>query len=321
MDYLPIFVDVRGQPCLVVGGGPIAARKVELLQAAGAVVHVVAPRVCEALLSKAEGGVLRISQRPVDTADLAGAHLVVAATDDEEVNARVAGEARARSIPVNVVDAPALCSFIMPALIERGAVLVAVSTGGASPVLARLVRARIEGALPPGLGALAGFAARHRETVKRALTPAARRRFWEHALQGAVAELVMAGRIEEADRALDDLLVRGAVGATGAVALIAVGTCDPERQTLGAARWLSGADLVLHDAGAAQVVRALCRRDAELRLLGPLPEQLESVLARARAGQRVCLVRSGDAYAERDPADAQLLARDGLHAVIYRAAP
>ena len=183
MDFLPIFLDVRGQPCLVVGGGDIAARKCALLLRAGARVTVQAPSLSRAFEADLAAG--RITHKPTrfqdgDAADYA---LLIAATDDDAVNRAVAAAARARRIPVNVVDQPKLCSFIMPSIIERAPVTVAVSSGGASPVLARLLRARLESLIPAGYGRLAQLAAAFRDQVKARFKPAERRRFWERVLE------------------------------------------------------------------------------------------------------------------------------------------
>ena len=207
MDYLPIFLDLRGRACLVVGGGTIALRKVELLVAAGAAVRIVAPEVCAELRTLATSKRLKVLRRPYAVRDLRGAHVVIAATNRPRVNARVAADARKRTIPVNVVDVPALCSFIMPSIVDRGALVVAVSTGGASPVLARLTREKLDAFLHPDLGRLATFAGRHRAMVQRRLPDlAARIAFWEQILDGKVGKLALRGQRRAANAALRDAL-------------------------------------------------------------------------------------------------------------------
>jgi len=191
MDFLPIFLDIREQPCLVVGGGEAAARKTALLLRAGARVTVQAPGLSAAFDAGLAGG--RIAHRAADfrDEDLAGFALAIAAADDNAVNRAVAAAARARRIPVNVVDQPALCTFIMPSIVDRSPVIVAVSTGGASPVLARLIRARLETLIPAGYGRLARLVASFRDKVKQRFTHSSRRRqFWEEILQGRIADLV-----------------------------------------------------------------------------------------------------------------------------------
>ena len=203
MQYLPIFLKLAGQSCLVVGGGEVAARKVNALLRAKGTVTVLSPELGPELTAwLADGRIAHIEKR-FEPADLAGFHLVISATDRREVNETVAAAARAQGIPVNVVDCPDLCSFIFPAIVDRSPVVIAVSTGGASPVLARLVRARLEAALPAAYGRLAQLAERCRLPVKRAIPDSTRRRrFWESTLQGGLAELIFSGRDEEAQARL-----------------------------------------------------------------------------------------------------------------------
>ena len=330
MDYLPIFIDVRGRPCLVVGGGDVALRKVELLHAAGAEVHVVAPELCAELALLARRARLPIARRRYASRDLRGAALVIAATDDMQVNARVAAEARARGVPVNVVDQPKLCSFIMPAIIDRSPVLVAVSTSGASPSLARLTRSRLEAALPPRLGRLAVFAAQHRELVKRAVEDmGARRLFWDRVLDGDIAELVLGGREREAATALRRLLARGSAAGATFVALIAAGEGDPERLPLGALRWLGRADRIVYEPRVPAAVLGLARRDAQRVPLGRLgrgERAVERFLAEAAAhaqeGSPLCLLRAGNPYGVRRPAaEVAGLRRAGIGFAVFRPAP
>lgn len=158
MDYLPIFLDLRDRRCLVVGGGEVAARKTDLLLQAGARVQVAAPDLGDGMQALLDAGRISYRAGPFQEADLAGAQLVIAASDDRSVNARAAELADARGVPVNVVDDPALCRFIMPVIIDRSPVLAAVSTGGASPVLARLIRGRLEALIPAAFGRLAALA-------------------------------------------------------------------------------------------------------------------------------------------------------------------
>lgn len=207
MDYFPIHLDLRDRPCLVVGGGDLALHKAQLLVRAGARLRLVAPRVCDALAALLDEHGGDAFHRAYRTSDLSGVDLVVAATDRPEVNAQVSLDARQLHLPVNVVDDPALCSFIVPSILDRSPLLIGVSTGGASPVLARLLRQRLEEELPEGYGRLAAFAACHREAVKGRFADVARRaEFWEDVLSGEVARLVLAGDEAAAERALLSLL-------------------------------------------------------------------------------------------------------------------
>ena len=180
MDFLPIFLNLKGARCLVVGGGAVAARKAGLLLGCGAKVAVVAPELGETLAAeKAAGRIEHIAAR-FDDAHLAGATVVIAATDDHAVNAAVSRAAKARDLPVNVVDSPELCSFIFPSIVDRSPMIVAVSTGGASPVLARLMRAKLETLLPAAYGRLARLASDLRDRVKRHFANPAQRRIFPH---------------------------------------------------------------------------------------------------------------------------------------------
>lgn len=297
---------------MVVGGGPVALRKVELLRKAGARVCVVAPEPCPELERIAvEMGAVTIARRGFAEGDVDGAFLVFAATGDRAVNAAVAAAAQARATLVNVVDDPELCTFIMPSIVDRSPVIAAVSTGGASPVLARTARALLERMLPPRYGELARFAAAHRERVKSALpTIAARREFWERLFEGRVGELVIQGELAEAERALTSALRRPA-SPGGQVILLGAGTGEVERLTLLAARLLAQADCVFYEPEVGAVVE-LARRDAERRELaaagGGLPEDVAAGIAtRAARGERVCLVRAGEPYGDSDAPDLERL--------------
>jgi uroporphyrin-III C-methyltransferase/precorrin-2 dehydrogenase/sirohydrochlorin ferrochelatase len=306
MEGLPVTLVVKGRRCVVIGGGAVAARKVELLLRAGADVLVVAPRLIEALRAPAVAGRIRDVARDFAPRDLAGAALVIAATDDRAVNAAAAAAARKRAIPVNVVDDPALCTVTMPAIIERGPVSVAISTGGASPTLARRLRAGIERALPWGIGALADFAAAHRRAVKEALPGVeARRRFWDEVLDGPVAAAVVAGRPREAEAMLRAALARGAaMPRRGRVALVGAGPGDPELLTLKALRLIERADAIVHDALVGEGILDLARRDAERIFVGKrrgaacMPQHdINALLVRlARRGKLVVRLKGGDPF-------------------------
>jgi uroporphyrin-III C-methyltransferase/precorrin-2 dehydrogenase/sirohydrochlorin ferrochelatase len=284
MDFLPIFLDVRGQPCLVVGGGEVAARKCALLRRAGAQVT------------------LTMQFREEELERYA---LVIAATGDQEVNRAVAAAAKARRIPVNVADQPALCSFILPSIVERAPLVVAISSGGASPVLARLLRARLETLIPAGYGRLAALAGAFRDQVKARFKPAERRRFWERVLQGPIAEQVFNGRDAEAREALQASLddVRVAFSG-GEVSLVGAGPGDPDLLTFRALRLMQQADVVVYDRLVSRPILDLVRLEAERIYAGKeraqhtLPqEDINQLLVRlARAGKRVVRLKGGDPF-------------------------
>jgi len=257
MDFLPIFLKVNDRPVLVVGGGAVAARKVALLRRSGARVRIVAPRLSAALTPVVLSGEIEHCARQFEPHDLDDPELVVAATDDPEVNEAVAAAARARRIPVNVVDEPALCSFIMPAIVDRGRVVAAISTGGAAPVLARLIRARLELLLHPGIGRLADLSARWRDRVRTVLPDeAVRRRFWDGLLGGPWVERIAAG--EEPD--IEQLLLEPL--AEGGFTIIGVPVDDPDALTLRAFKQIQRANLVLYHPSMPAIVLEHARRDA-----------------------------------------------------------
>ena len=193
----PIVLDLEARPCLVVGGGSVAGRKIEGLLEAKARVTVVSPALAPSVLAPAREGRLRWWPREYVDGDLAGFALVLVATDDRSVNRQVAAEARERSVWVNCADDPERCDFILPSVLRRGPLTVTVSTGGASPTVARLVREELEGVLPADYAALTELVAEVRWALReRSIAPDAER--WRHALDAELRRLVAAGRPAEA---------------------------------------------------------------------------------------------------------------------------
>ncbi|NNG14731.1 MAG: siroheme synthase, partial [Gammaproteobacteria bacterium] len=234
MDFLPVFMQLNGRDCLVVGGGEVASRKAALLIDAGATVHVRAPELSDSLQNSLAEGRIQHRAGEFEAADVNGMTLVIAATDDAAVNAAVHAAATAQQTPVNVVDDPDLCTFIMPSIVDRSPVIAAVSTGGSSPVLARMIRSRLETMIPSAYGRLAKMTADFRDQVKaRFDKPADRRIFWEHILQGSVAEMVFAGRDEEAVKVIQQTLDSpdAVQGDVGEVYLVGGGPGDPDLLT------------------------------------------------------------------------------------------
>lgn len=305
MDFLPIFLNLKQQMCLVVGGGATATRKVELLLQAQATVQVVAPQLSATLTSWADSGQVSYAARPFQTADLQGCNLVIAATNDKTVNAMVSEQAKMRQIPVNVVDQPELCSFIMPSIIDRSPVQIAISTGGASPVLARLLRTKLEALIPAAYGRLASFIASYRERVKAQLAAHQRRGFWETVLQGSIAEMLLSGHTQAATEALENLLQQQQVQQKfGEVYLVGAGPGDPDLLTFRALRLMQQADVVLYDRLVSDEVLRLVRRDAEKIYVGkqpthhPVPQkEINNLLAElAKQGKRVLRLKGGDPF-------------------------
>jgi len=306
MDFLPIFQSVAGRPALVVGGGTTARRKVGSLLRAGPAVTLVAPRLTDDLARMAAAGQFRHLERNFEPADIEGMKLVIAATDDREVNRRIARLATAADIPVNVVDDPDACTFLLPSIIDRDPVVVAVSTGRASPVLARLLRTRLESLIPAGYGRLGSLCARYRDRVKASLPdPRDRRRFWDRVLQGAVAERLFAGQVEEAQAALERELAPGALDRDlGEVYLVGAGPGDPDLLTFRALRLMQQADVVVYDRLVAEPILNLTRRDARRIYVGKernhhaVPQdEINRLLADlARDGHRVLRLKGGDPF-------------------------
>jgi uroporphyrin-III C-methyltransferase/precorrin-2 dehydrogenase/sirohydrochlorin ferrochelatase len=304
MNFLPIFLNIRGMPCTVVGGGEVATRKVALLRDAGARVTVVAPVLVETLAGLARDGLIVHVARAFQTGDVSAQHVVIAATDDKQVNRAVAQACHAQRIPVNVVDTPELCSFVMPSIVDRSPLLVAVSTGGASPVLARLIRTKLETIIPVSFGRLARLAGTFRDKVKaRFAKPADRRVFWESVLEGPIAEMVYAGREADAEAALEKAIEKG-TEARGEVFLVGGGPGDPDLLTFRALRLMQQADVIVYDRLVSPEVLALTRRDAQRIYAGKerskhaIPqEDINALLVRlAREGKRVVRLKGGDPF-------------------------
>jgi uroporphyrin-III C-methyltransferase/precorrin-2 dehydrogenase/sirohydrochlorin ferrochelatase len=288
-----------------VGGGALAARRARQLLDAGARVTVNAPTLCSDLARLAVAGRVAHAESEFRPELVERAWLVIAATNDRAVNARVhaAGERCGRL--VNSVDDPEHSHFYMPAVVERGSIVVAISTGGAAPVLARRLRERIEAWLPGRLGRLAALARSWRATVgARIRDTDTRRLFWERVFDGEVADHVLAGREAEARRALAHALNAPHERPHGRVALVGAGPGDPDLLTLRALRLLQDADVILYDRLVSPAILARARRDAELRFVGKEPgvqsasqEDINAQLVRlARAGKRVVRLKGGDPF-------------------------
>jgi uroporphyrin-III C-methyltransferase/precorrin-2 dehydrogenase/sirohydrochlorin ferrochelatase len=305
MEFLPLFHKLQGRRVLVVGGGEVALRKARLLADAGAVLRVVALDVLGELKQLVASDTGELFVREYQAADLVGTVLVIAATDDTELNARISADAQARGIPVNVVDAPALCSVIFPAIVDRSPLIIAVSSGGDAPVLARLVRAKIETWLPATYGQLAGLAGRFRARVKAMLPNVQQRRvFWEEVFQGQIAESVFAGKLREGEQLLESKLAGSSERDVGEVYLVGAGPGDPDLLTFRALRLMQQADVVLYDRLVAPAIIELCRRDAERIYVGkqrsehavPQDQINQRLVDLAKDGKRVLRLKGGDPF-------------------------
>jgi uroporphyrin-III C-methyltransferase/precorrin-2 dehydrogenase/sirohydrochlorin ferrochelatase len=308
MQTLPIFAKLRGRRCLVVGGGPVAARRVEQLLGAGARVAVVAPELGERIAGWAAEGRIEAIPGRFEASLIGDCWLVVGATSDHDVNREVAAAAEAARKLCNIVDEPELCSFIMPAIVDRDPVTIAISSAGASPVLSRWIKGLIEETLPNRIGALAALAGRFRDRAHAALPEIDdRRRFWQSIFSSEVARLSFAGREAASEAALHSALERWqasgkASASVGEAWLVGAGPGDPELITLRGKKLLSRADTVLYDRLVNPEILGYARRDADLVCVGKAAgrlsirqEQLNRLLVNlVRSGKQVCRLKGGD---------------------------
>ncbi len=306
MDYFPVFVKLKDQECLVVGAGEIAARKIELLARANAKITVLAEDISPQVKSLQGSCQLTFIQKSFAATDLRNYRLVVSATNRKETNILVAKTADEQKILVNVVDNPELCSFIFPAIIDRSPIIAAVSSGGAAPVLARLLRAKIESIIPPAYGHLAKLAENFRADVKEHIKiPAQRRIFWENVFQGPIAELIFAGNLAAAkEQILQSIKQQKNEASLGEVYLIGAGPGAPDLLTFRALRLMQQADVIVYDHLVSPEILDLARRDSEKIYVGKerhkhtLPQDsINALLADlALAGKRVVRLKGGDPF-------------------------
>ncbi|BDU21406.1 siroheme synthase CysG [Dyella sp. GSA-30] len=305
MKLYPLFADLRGRAVLVVGGGVVAERKVAALLEAQALVRVAAPVLSSVLTAWADAGRIAVNRgRFVDTL-MDDVWLVIAATSDKTLNARIAALGETRRIFVNVVDDASLSHFHVPAVIDRSPVTVAISSGGEAPMLARLLRERLEVWLDHAWGPFAALLGRTRDAIRaRYRDPAARRRFYERVLSGPVLDRLRAGRSHEAEQWIDEALSGQPPSAAGEVILVGAGPGDPGLLTLRGLRALNEADVILHDRLVSDEVLALARRDAERIEVGKeagnhhaTQDTIHALMLRhAREGKRVVRLKGGDPF-------------------------
>jgi uroporphyrin-III C-methyltransferase/precorrin-2 dehydrogenase/sirohydrochlorin ferrochelatase len=305
MERFPIFLDLTGRACLVVGGGKVAERKVEKLLAARATLTVIAPELKPELQTLLHVHQVNYQARAFIDSDIQGQFLIIAATNNAKVNAHVAALANKANIPVNVVDDQALGSFIVPSIVNRSPVMVAVSTGGASPVLARQLRMRLETMISSQCGELAGITEEYRDIVKQRLSETLRKSFWEQALRGPFAELVYAGNVQEARRYLDEMLATYPDGKTmGEVYLVGAGPGDPDLLTFKALRLMQQADVMVYDRLVAQSILDMANQKAERIYVGkeksnhavPQAKINDLLVKLAKQGKRVLRLKGGDPF-------------------------
>jgi uroporphyrin-III C-methyltransferase / precorrin-2 dehydrogenase / sirohydrochlorin ferrochelatase len=305
VDIFPISLKLQQQPCLIVGGGHIAYRKAVLLQKAGAVISVIAPEIEAALLEIIQATAGQYVQAPFNPEiPLRSYRLVIAATDDAEVNRQVFNACEAENVLVNSVDDPPHCRFMVPAIIDRSPLVISVASNGTSPVLSRQIRTQLETTIPHGMGKLAEFSGKWRSAVKAKIThPDERRIFWEELYASPLKEQVFNDNLAEADHLIEQALLEWQKP-KGEVYLVGAGPGDPELLTLKALRLMQQADVVIYDRLVSAPIMDLCRRDAEKIYVGKarsnhaVPQEgINALLVKyASEGKRVCRLKGGDPF-------------------------
>ncbi|MFK3661484.1 siroheme synthase CysG [Scandinavium sp. NPDC088450] len=304
MDYLPLFAELKDRPVLVIGAGDIAARKIMLLRRAGARVLLVAREIASEIAEQVKSGDITVLAEEFDEAQIDTVFLVVAATDDAELNQRVFAAADARQRLVNVVDNPPLCSFIFPSIVDRSPLMVAISSSGSAPVLARLLREKIEALLPTNLGRMAQAASYWRHHLQTRVTSVAeRRRFWERVFTGRFASQMLAGNEAAAQQALEDELNQPE-RRMGDITLVGAGPGDAGLLTLRGLQVIQQADVVFYDHLVTDSVLELVRRDADLICVGkragshsvPQHETNRLLVEAALQGKSVVRLKGGDPF-------------------------
>ena len=304
MDYLPIFAELKEKPVLVVGGGDIASRKIELLRRAGAKVLIAARELCPELQALADEQQLTWLAKEFDEAQLDHVFLVIAATDDSALNARVFDAANQRYRLVNVVDDQPKCTFIFPSIVDRSPLVVAISSSGTAPVLARMLREKLEALLPANLGQMAEVAGSWRDRVKARFSKMSdRRRFWERAFNGLFASQMAAGNVQGAEQTLAAEL-ESPGQQQGEIILVGAGPGDAGLLTLRGLQVMQLADVVLYDHLVSDEVLDLVRRDADRICVGkragahsvPQEETNQLLVLLALKGKRVVRLKGGDPF-------------------------
>lgn len=325
MSLLPLFIDIKNKPCLVVGGGKIAARKLKMLCKAEASVTIIAPSICDEIQSLCETHSLTSHLRTFSDTDIDDQSLVIAATDDTSLNKHISDLAKHKNILVNVADNFKQGDVVLPSVIDRDPIQIAVTTGGASPVLARLLRRNLERCTPSAYGSLAFLVEKYRQQTSESITDEdSRRRFWEEVLQGPIAEMVLAGKLSAAEETLQRKLANKDFtnNDTGEVYLVGAGPGDPDLLTFRALRLMQQADAVVYDRLVSDQIMDLVRKDAEKIYAGKeranhaiQQESINQLLVRlAKEGKRVLRLKGGDPFIfGRGGEEIETLMEEGVH--------
>ncbi len=308
MDYLPVFLDVNGRRVLVDGGGTAAARRVERALSAGALVQAFDPDPEQELTALADRTGLAILRRLPRQDDVAGCAVVYGASEDQERDDRLYGWSRDANVLCNIADRTEQCDFITPSVVDRSPIVIAISTGGAAPVIARILRARIETIIPNAFGQLAGFAGSFRSRIADAIGNGRdRRHFWEWMIDGPAGDFFLAGNRQRAQEQIESDLARHAAGTAnlqGEVYLVGAGPGDPDLLTFRALRLMQRCDVVLYDRLVGDEIMSLVRRDAKRIYVGKLPQDhtmaqqdiSQLMVTLAKEGNRVLRLKGGDPF-------------------------
>lgn len=333
MDYLPIFLNIQNQPSLIVGGGVVAARKADLMIKAGGQVTVLAAELKQEMQQFIQQGKVQWRQETVTVenfpallSSLPRPKVVICATDNPTLNEAVYHTCHAQNIPVNVADQTELCDFILPAIVERDPVTIAVSTGGRSPILARIIKSRLETLIPAGFGRLANLLGQFRDEVKAKIpSPAGRKAFWEKLMNGVFVQKALKNQTQEAESLLQEALqaVNNCTEETitGEVYLIGAGPGDPDLMTFKGLQLLQQADVVLYDRLVSPEILDMARREAERIYVGkkskdhtvPQPDINQMLVKLAKEGKKVARLKGGDPYIfGRGAEEAEELVKTGI---------
>lgn len=305
MDFLPLFHNIKNRRCVVVGAGSIALRKIRPLLEAGAIIDIIAPDIDSRIQDLAKKHSIKVYIKPFENNDLKDACLVISATNKKKINTQVSSHAKSLNIPVNVVDQPELCTVIFPSIIDRNPILIAISSGGAAPVLVRMLRTKLESIIPSGLGRLADLARKFRPLVKKKIIDSnSRKAFWEEVFSSEIPELVYAEKNLVAEAELQKKIEDDVPKNLGEVYLVGGGPGDPDLLTFRALRLMQKADIVLYDRLVSKEVLALVRRDAELVFVGktagdhPVTQENinKKLVEYAEIGNRVLRLKGGDPF-------------------------
>ncbi|MCU4677130.1 siroheme synthase CysG [Catenovulum sp. 2E275] len=303
MEQFPIFLNLTNFPCAVIGGGDVAYRKASALIKAQAELTIIAPKICDELVELVQQHNINLIQKNYDSNLIKDMRLVVAATDDETVNAEIYQYCEANKILINTVDSPAYCRYTTPSIVDRSPILIAISSAGMSPVLARRIRATIESSLPQALGEIAQYAGSLRSRVKQKFkTIEQRRMFWENFFSSSIVSRFRQLKTEQKEQIVADLM--NGETAQGEVWLVGAGPGDEELLTIKALQKMQLADVIVYDRLISQKTLDLARKDADFICVGKQKnyhlkqqEEINDLLVRlAKAGKKVCRLKGGDPF-------------------------